>query len=66
MFSTDYLSVYCSTFDLYCFFSYCFNEIRRISLFLAAVLIVVDACLDYIFIGFQEDSEKIDLFLMLI
>ena len=61
MFSTDYLSVYCSTFDLYCF-SYCFNEIRRISVFFAAVLIVVDACLDCIFIGFQEDSEKLICF----
>ena len=58
MFSTDHLSVYCSVL----FFSYCFNEIRRISLFFAAVLIVVDACLDCIFIGFQEDSEKLICF----
>ena len=27
-----------------------------------AVLIVVDACLDCIFIGFQEDSEKLICF----
>ena len=54
MFSTDYLSVYCSTFDLFVLLSYCFNEIRRISLFFA--------CLDCISIGFQEDSEKLVCF----
>ena len=40
-------------------FSYCFNEIRRIYLFCVALLIVVDACLGCIFIEFQEDSEKL-------
>ena len=62
MFSTDFLSVYCSTFDLYCFFHTVSTKFVGFHQFFAAVLIVVDACLDCIFIGFQEDSEKLICF----